>query len=247
MIDFTEPMTIKQKIGQWIYRIQPFSRRTFNVLRFEFRIYRQRLANQILPHRRSRFTRLRCMREISLNVGSGGKGMTGWINLDVSPFNQDLYATHDLRRPLPLADGSVKRIMAEHVIEHLDPQDDIPGVFRELYRVLEKDGTVRIVVPEVARFIKAYLSNDPADWQALGFLDGRIPSVMSTPMDMINHVFHQGGEHCAGWDFPSLQIALSQAGFSRVLQQEFGKSVDPKLAIDLPNHASYSLYVEAVK
>jgi predicted SAM-dependent methyltransferase len=240
-------MTPKQRIGQWIYQVQPFSRRTFNILRFEFRICRQRWVNLVWPHRRYKIARLRSMRGISLNVGSGGKGLEGWINLDASSFNPDLYATHDLRRPLPLADGSVKRILAEHVIEHLDPQDDIPGVFREFHRVLEKDGAVRIIVPDVARFLKAYLSRDPADWRALGFSDGRIPGAMSTPMEMINHVFHQGGEHCAGWDYPMLEHALLGAGFSRVLRQEFGISVDPELAIDLPNHAAYSLYVEAVK
>ena len=239
-------MTLKQKLGRIIYARLPFSRRTFNILRFEFHILRQRWANTLLPWRRLKIARLRQLRGISLNVGSGGRGHPDWINLDVSPHHSDNYCTHDLRRPLPLASGTVRRILAEHVIEHIDFKDDIPKVFAEFFRVLEHGGVVRIIVPDVERFLQAYCSGAVEPWKDLGFPKG-LPPDMHTPMELVNHIFHQGGEHCFGWDFATMDRALRLTGFTQVIRQTFGHSVDPLLAIDQPNHAPYSLYIEAVK
>jgi SAM-dependent methyltransferase len=240
-------VTTKQQLGRWVYGHLPFSRREFDILRFEFRVARQRWANTLFPWRRVRIARLRKLRGISLNVGSGGRGRADWINLDATPNHADIFCTHDLRRPLPLADGSVTRILAEHVIEHLDFHDDVPRVFAEFYRVLEPGGVARIVVPDAERFMRAYLEARPELWIELGFADGRLPSDMSDPIELVNHVFHQGGEHCFGWDFAALARALRRAGFPRVERQSFGHSLDPALAIDQPNHAPYSLYVDAAK
>lgn len=239
-------MTLKQTIGRWVYARQPFSRRTFNVLRFEFRIARQRWLNALLPWRRSKITRLRRLRGVSLNVGSGGRGRSDWINLDVSPHYVDIICTHDLRRPLPFATGGVRRILAEHVIEHLDFHDDIPRVLADFHRVLEPGGTVRIIVPDMELFIAAYRESDLGALARLGMPDG-LPAGMSTPIELLNHAFHQGGEHCFGWDFAAMRDALQRAGFKQITKQAYGRSVDPALAIDQANHAPYSLYVDAVK
>lgn len=240
-------MTLKQHLGRRLRARLPFSRRTFETLRFEFRILRQRWLNALLPWRRRRISRLKELRGVSLNVGSGGRGRSDWINFDVSPQHADLYCTHDLRRPLPFADGTVRRILAEHVIEHLDFQDDVPKVFAEFHRVLQPGGIARVIVPDVERFARAYLANTPEHWQQLGFAEGRLPADMGTPMEMLNHVFHQGGEHCFGWDFTTMEAVLNRAGFTKVMRQSYRQSVDSELAIDQPNHAPYSLYVEAVK
>jgi predicted SAM-dependent methyltransferase len=240
-------MTLKQNVGRWLRARLPFSRRTFDILRFEFRILRQRWQNALLPWRRRRISRLKELRGISLNVGSGGRGRSDWINFDVSPQHADIYCTHDLRRPLPFTDGTVRRILAEHVIEHLDFKDDVPKVFAEFHRVLQTGGVARIIVPDTERFLRAYLANTQEQWEQLGFAGGRLPSDMDTPMELLNHVFHQGGEHCFGWDFTTMEVVLKRAGFTRVMRQSYRQSVDPDLAIDQPNHAPYSLYVEAVK
>lgn len=240
-------MTLRQRIGRWVYGHLPCSRRTFDILRFESRVVGQRWLNALLPWRRRRISRLRTMRNVSLNVGSGGRGRPSWINLDATANHGDLYCTHDLRRPLPLADGTVRRILAEHVIEHIDFKDDVPRAFREFHRVLQDGGTARIIVPDAERFLRAYVDGGSAAWAELGFPDGRLPDDLHTPMELLNHVFHQDGEHCFGWDYATLELALQRAGFTRIRRQACGRSVDPELAIDQPNHAPYSLYVEATK
>ena len=237
---------LRKRLGRWIYHRLPFSRRSFDILRFEFRITCQRWLNALLPWRRARIARLRHCRDLSLNVGSGGRGRPDWINLDVSTHHADLYCTHDLRRPLPLADGAARRIFAEHVIEHIDFNDDVPRVFAEFRRVLQDGGVVRIIVPDAERYMRAYFDRGSEPWKELGFAQG-LPADMQTNMELVNHVFHQRGEHCFGWDFATMEHALRRAGFQHVIRQSFGQSIDPPLAIDQPNHAPYSLYVEAVK
>lgn len=239
-------MTFKQKLGRWIQTRLPFSPRITGILRFEFAVARQRWANRFLPWRKLKIARLRKKRGISLNVGSGGRGKESWINVDAIGSHRDLYCTHDLRQPLPLEEGSVKRILAEHVIEHLDFYGDVPRVFAEFYRVLESGGVVRIVVPEVSRYMETYLQGGMEGWKKLGFREG-IPADMETPIELVNHVFHQKGEHLFGWDFVAMERALRKAGFTRVVRQKYRVSADPELAIDQPNHEPYSLYVEGIK
>ena len=238
--------TLKQKIGKAVQNYLPFSPRVTGILRFEFAVARQRWANRWFPWRRVKIAKLRKMRGISLNVGTGGRGKESWINVDAIGSHRDLYCTHDLRQPLPLARGSVKRILAEHVIEHLDFYGDVPRVFAEFHRVLEPGGVVRIVVPDVPRFLEAYRRGGLEGWRELGFKDG-IPSDMDTPIELVNHVFHQKGEHQFGWDFPAMESALWKAGFKKVVKQKYRESLDAVLAIDQPNHEPYSLYVEAIK
>lgn len=238
-------MTLKQRVGSFVLRNLPCSRRSFDILRFEFRILRQRFYNTVLPWRVLKIQRLRSLRDVSLNVGSGGSGLLGWINLDVTTRYPGTYCSHDLRRPLPFADGAVCRIFAEHVIEHMDKRSDVPAIYAEFHRVLKPGGVVRIVVPDARRFMEAYFAKQPDQWKQLGF--DELPGDMDTPMDLVNHVFHQGGEHCFGWDAETMGCALKKAGFPNATQQVFGQSFDSELAIDQPHHRPYSLYIEAVK
>ena len=84
-------------------------------------------------------------------------------------------------------------------------------------------------------------------WRKLGWNVDRLPDDIYTPMHVINHIFHQGGEHLFAYDFETLKWALNRAGFPTVLRQSFGTSIDSELAIDRENHRPYSLYVDAVK
>jgi predicted SAM-dependent methyltransferase len=240
-------MTLRQKIGRYIHAHLPVSRRSFDIMRSEGRFMQQRILNAVLPWRRLKIARLRRMRGISLNVGSGGRGRADWINMDASPHHADLYCCQDLRQPLPLADNSVKRILAEHVIEHLDFRHEVPRTLAEFHRVLEPGGTVRIIVPDCERLMHAYVSKDDAEWRAYGFHSAQRHDDLLTPIEMVNHVFHQYGEHFFGWDFQAMERVLRDAGFGQVVKMSFGRSLDPELAIDQPNHVPYSLYVDAVK
>jgi predicted SAM-dependent methyltransferase len=137
--------------------------------------------------------------------------------------------------------------LAEHVIEHLDFASDALNLAREVRRVLEPGGTFRVVVPDCERFLHAYVSGSADEWAALGWDLGDMPDDIYTPMHIIDHTFHQEGEHLFGYDFDTLRFLLEKAGFSKVERRHFRESHDSDLAIDQDVHRPYSLYVEAVK
>lgn len=236
--------TLKSRLGKVLIPLLPVNRRVFDVLRHELRALSTRCGNALNPAYHLRVRKLRSTRGLSVNVGSGGKGLPGWVNLDVVQHGDDTLAL-DIRRPLPLADGTVARLLAEHVVEHVDARGDLPGMLADWYRVLEPGGRVRVIVPDCGRFAQAYVTGDVALWSSLGWHP--LPPDMPTPMAAVNHMFHQGGEHLFGYDFETLAFLLRQAGFTRVEQKTYRQSGDDLLAIDQENHAPYSLYVEAVK
>jgi predicted SAM-dependent methyltransferase len=153
----------------------------------------------------------------------------------------------DIRKPLPFPDGSIRRILLEHVLEHVDFQSDAPAMLRDYHRVLEPGGVLRIIVPDAERFVKAYAAGDRTLWLELGWDPENLPGDMVTPMHVLNHIFHQMGEHLFAYDFATLALALDRAGFRNVSKSAYRQSADPELAIDQPNHAPYSLYVEAIR
>jgi predicted SAM-dependent methyltransferase len=238
--------TFKSRVGAVVIPILPVNRRAFDIWRHEWRAFRTRTLNAVSPAYHQRVRQLRGQRHLSVNIGSGGKGLPGWVNVEIMPM-ADTTLCLDIRRPLPLADGSVARLLAEHVIEHVDFRDELPVMLGDWYRVLEPGGTVRIVVPDAKRYLEAYVCGEPERWHALGWDPARLPYGLFTPMHVINHVFHQGGEHLFAYDFETLSWALGRAGFTTIAQTRYQVSRDPQLAIDQANHAPYSLYVEAIK
>jgi predicted SAM-dependent methyltransferase len=237
-------VTPKQRFGRWIARLLGLNWRTVRRLRFEAAAARARIGNAVSPRYYLRRRNLRGKRGLNVNIGSGGRGFDGWINLDLGG-HEDILFPWDIRRGFPFADGQVARLFAEHVIEHIEFREDLPNVLASILRVLQPGGRVRIVVPDCERYLDAYLARDAAKWSALGL--PKLPHDMPTHMAMVNHVFHQEGEHFFGYDFETLAYVLRSAGFAEVRRQAFEVSEDALLCLDRPEHAPYSLYVEAVK
>lgn len=236
--------TLKSRVGTILIPILPMSWRSFDILRYEITALKTRATNSFSIRHRRRLRQLRKGRGLSLNIGSGGHGLPDWINIELRR-HRDTTLCLDIRRPLPFSNGSVKRILIEHVLEHVDFREDVPRMLSDFYRVLEPGGILRIIVPDGGRFAKAYASNDSEAWHNLGW--GQLPPDIVTPMHALNHVFHQSGEHLFAYDFDTLSLVLRDMGFNKVEKTSFRQSRDPKLAIDQENHALYSLYVEAVK
>lgn len=238
--------TAKQEIGRLIIPRVPLSQRSFRILRFELNALATRALSSISPQRRMKLQRLRQKRRVNLNLGSGGRGRTGWVNIDVMRHHDDTTFAHDIRKRLPLANGQVARIFAEHVIEHIPFRDGtVKRVMEEFYRVLEPGGMVRVIVPDTERWIEAYATGDVDKWAALGMEE--LPDDMPTRMAMINHVFHQDGEHRFAYDFETLEYVMEEGGFEEVEKMEYGRSEDPELCLDREIHAPYSMYVESRK
>ena len=238
-------MTIKQRFGKWLIPKLPFNRRTFDILRFELNAAVTTLLNVVSIRIRRTRSELSKQEHLNINLGSAAAGHSDWVNIDVSRQCKGLAFPYDIRRGLPFRDGQVARIFAEHIIEHIEFREDLPRLMRECRRVLEVGGRLRIIVPDAERWLHAYVTGDPQEWNDLGF--PKLPSDMPTAMAMINHVFHQGGEHYFAYDYATLKWVLESAGFTTVSKMAYGVSQDQKICLDQLVHAKYSLYIEAQK
>jgi predicted SAM-dependent methyltransferase len=211
-----------------------------------------RIALTRLRHRPSRVKRLfRDRRNLRVNIGPGLSAKEGWVNVDIFKF-PGVNCIYDCRRDLPFADESVRGIFTEHFVEHIDYIEEVPVFLAECYRVLQPGGVVRIIVPDVEKYVRAYCSDG---WEQLtqvrplesNHVDAHFGSRFNTKMEVLNAVFRQYFEHKYAYDFPTLELALRKAGFCAVRRQEFGVSSMPELCVDNPSRISESLYVEGLK
>ncbi|NEU06779.1 methyltransferase domain-containing protein [Flavihumibacter sp. R14] len=186
------------------------------------------------------------------NIGSGAVGLSyGWVNIDFSPA-VNVHYVFDCSKELPFATNSVKGLFTEHFFEHLDFNDEVPEFLKEVYRVLEPNGCVRIIVPDAEKYLLGYCSHD---WELLKQtrpLDDDLNDLImgyryNTKMELINEVFRQGGQHKYAWDFLTMEHVLKRAGFSMVIKQSYMSTYDKTLAIDMEARRHESLYVEAIK
>jgi predicted SAM-dependent methyltransferase len=147
----------------------------------------------------------------------------------------------DLRRGLPFADASCTAINGEHVIEHM-PKESAEKLLRECHRALQKGGVLRLSTPDAGLYLRSYAGDRE-------FL--RHPSFgeqTETPMDRVNQMMREYGQHLWAYDAETLLLLLHKAGFSSAVEQKFGQSLHPRMSnIDSEARAFESLYVEAVK
>lgn len=82
---------------------------------------------------------------LKLNLGSGGKPLKGYINVDVSPKAPEVDVVHDLNKyPWPFEDDSADEVFVCQCLEHLL---DHNCAMKEIYRILKKGGMAKIIVP----------------------------------------------------------------------------------------------------
>ena len=238
-------MTLKQRIGAWVFAHLPVTRFLFDQLRIELNALWVRLLARVSPVQRARLRRIRDRGGLRVNVACGPHVEPGFINVDLLAATPDVLRW-DCRRTLPMRDRSAAGIRAEHFLEHLDVREEVPAFLADCWRVLQPGGILRIIVPDARRYIEAYLQPDLSGFVAL---DCPIPFPDNVPtrMDIVSHVFHQFHEHRWGYDFDNLRHRLQAAGFVGIEQMAYRKSHDPALACDRPVHAPYSLYVEGFK
>ncbi|MDX1959891.1 MAG: methyltransferase domain-containing protein [Leptospiraceae bacterium] len=92
-----------------------------------------------------------------INLGCGNRFHKDWLNLDFVSNHPDVIA-HDLKKGLPYSDGSFTAIYHSHVLEHFTIKD-AKNFMKECYRILEKDGVIRMVIPDLEMICRLYIEN----------------------------------------------------------------------------------------
>jgi SAM-dependent methyltransferase len=180
---------------------------------------------------------------------------------------------HNLARPLPIADESVDVVYHSHVLEHLD-RDTAKTFLLEVKRVLRPGGIQRIVVPDMERVCRAYLSHlslaemDTAEAQQH---DSYIAAIIEQSVRkeaygtsrqkpvarffenvLLGDARQRGETHQWMYDRVSLSVLLRSLGYRSPQVQAYDRSLVPKwhtyrLDLDDQGHEYKpgSLYMEA--
>ena len=126
------------------------------------------------------------------------------------------------------------------MIEHV-PKDAAEALLRECHRVLQPAACCgfRLLMPAATcgPMLAMRVLRHPA-----------FPAPYETPLDRINHMMREDGQHLWVYDAESLLLLLRKAGFSVASEKKFAESADPRMQqIDSEGRAFESLYVEGVK
>ncbi len=174
-----------------------------------------------------------------LNWGCGPNPPAGWINADLlSGPGIDL--SGDIRDGLPLETGSIQYIASIHALQDLPYLDVVPAL-RELWRVLEPGGILRLGLPDLERAIDAYNRRDAAYFYIKDDESATISGKLVIQMTWY-------GENRMMFTEEFGRELLLRAGFRDVVRCALGKTASPYPEIAaLDNRPRETLFLEARK
>jgi predicted SAM-dependent methyltransferase len=209
-------------------------------LRFELRLLFVRLGNRFSPAYKRKVAALRREKGLRVVFGCGDETRSGWVNVDALPA-PGVGIACDLRKPLPFAAESARLVYSEHFLEHLEYEEAI-SFLRECNRLMGPRARIRIVVPDMERFVRAYLDGDEAFFQTASPHE-------THPVRSLNLLFRWYGSHKFAYDYQTLKELLEEAGFHDVERFGCNESRIDELHVDIdtPQRRAESMYVEAVK
>ena len=193
-------------------------------------------ASRIPVERKAARAILDTLRPLRLHLGCADTYLEGWCNVDYARPGRLLDLRWDLRRRLPFPDGSAKEIFSEHVFEHI-PYPGVMDVLRECHRLLRPGGVCRIGVPDLERYARSYLGDDP-------LIDEVRPHSPTRALAVAELFFLHG--HRSSYDATTLCTMTKAAGFHLV---ETSRSGEGRIVPcpDSPRRKAETLYVDAVK
>ena len=141
-----------------------------------------------------------------LNIGCGEFFDSSWTNIDITS-NSLMVISHNILNGLPFQKYSFDVCYSSHVLEHLT-KHQAKALLMECMRVLQREGIIRLVVPDLEAIARNYLStlerslsgNVEAqadyDWMMLELFDqmvrdfsgGEMGKYLSRP-DLLNREF----------------------------------------------------------
>jgi len=106
--------------------------------------------------------------EINLNLGSGGRPLDNWINIDNYDYEKNdtsrSDSIYDIKmdiRKLDVEDGTVNKILLVHVIEHFVRWETLKMI-NHYFKKLKNNGLLIVEMPDLDQCIKWYLQGENA-------------------------------------------------------------------------------------
>ncbi|MGW5053888.1 class I SAM-dependent methyltransferase [Actinokineospora sp. NPDC004072] len=158
-----------------------------------------------------------------------------------------LFTQLDICAPLPIEDGALDWVYAEHLIEHVPLAEGI-GWLREVRRVLAPGGLLRLTTPDLAAYIAGYSGGGfyAKHRRRVRLALGEVAPPMPTRRAfMVNQIFYLYG-HRWIYDYDELAHALTQAGFTDFTMRAYREGARSDVAaLDQTIRNDETIYVEA--
>lgn len=174
-----------------------------------------------------------------LHIGCGYHPIDGWLNSDYRPIPKDILRL-DATKTFPIKNNEFDYIFSEHMIEHISyPQGS--SMLQECFRVLRKNGTIRVSTPNL-RFLIDLYGSDKTDIQK-EYIKYSIDNYIGESTEhcnevfVINNFFRDWG-HQFIYDEQTLRTALLKAGFSNIVKCDLNQSEEESLR-NLENESRY--------
>ena len=162
-----------------------------------------------------------------LHLGASDKILSGWLNSDLEPTNNNMYL--DATKRFPFADASLDFVFSEHFIEHIDRPDG-ERCMREIYRCLKPGGVMRVASPNLSRYVDLFRANlEPREIEYLRRFQEKFHLSAISPCLALNHLVYNWG-HRFLYDESELVSLIRSAGFRAVSPTAVGKSDYPQLS-----------------
>jgi predicted SAM-dependent methyltransferase len=174
-----------------------------------------------------------------LQFGCGSFPAEGWVNTNLAP-SPGVDISGDVRAGLPISSESIQYIASMHALVEL-PYLDVVPTLRELHRILEPGGVLRLGLPDLDRAIDAYRAGD-RDYFTIP--DDESPSIDGKFIVQMTWY----GTNLMLFTFEFASELLRRAGFRDVRRAAYGQTTGPfPEIIALDNRQKESFFVEAIK
>ncbi|HWP58451.1 MAG TPA: methyltransferase domain-containing protein [Candidatus Acidoferrales bacterium] len=161
-----------------------------------------------------------------LHIGAGGNDPPGWLNTDIAPNRDEVYL--DATKPFPLPDGSFHYIFSEHMIQAVSWEGGL-AMLKECRRVLAPGGKLRIVTPNLAKFVQLLNEDPDADARRFMAAKSRLHGWRENPVTGV-HIFNRQMRDWGTqflYDPPTLRKSLELAGFTEIAEYAVDTETDP--------------------
>jgi predicted SAM-dependent methyltransferase len=174
------------------------------------------------------------------HLGCGPVIIKGFVNIDsdlhriageieegvpraINDVPNTLVMRHDLRRGIPSENKSLDIIYHSHFLEHLS-REEAPLFLRECHRVLRKGGLMRIAVPDFELWCRNYVAGNREffRWYRATYLGENNPKYKTISSIFTGMLYNWG--HKMAYDYETLALAISEAGFRNVRRVTWGAS-----------------------
>jgi predicted SAM-dependent methyltransferase len=159
-------------------------------------------------------------------LGASRHHLDGWLATDLIPKDRTGVLL-DATEPFPFPDGSIDRILCEHMIEHV-PAEAGAAMLAECRRVLKPGGRLRLATPDLLNVLSLGEPElDDRRQRYVAWSNAEFGAEEAGAVTVINRLFREWG-HQFLYDEATLRTALETAGFSEVQRVAVGRSDDPE-------------------